>query len=256
MGSLLAKYATALTIQFPMIKAGTTDFAISTDWTPVTGDTKITLDGADVVNTTNSPASVGGTGSALWSLTLTAAELTSKRSTVQIIDAATKMVVDNAIIIETYGNASAQYPFDFSIPLTTYTGTIPNLGSGATIGDNATDIFNKADAVLTDTAVIGAAGAGLTAIPWNAAWDAEVESEVNDALNTAIAELGVGIPAATPTIRTALMLLYMALRNKLDVETSGTPDVLEVHNDAGTIIAKKSLTDSGGDYSEAKMESG
>lgn len=42
----------------------------------------------------------------------------------------------------------------------------------------ATDVA----AVLVDTAVIGAAGAGLTALPWNAAWDAEVQSEVNDAL--------------------------------------------------------------------------
>jgi hypothetical protein len=38
------------------------------------------------------------------------------------------------------------------------------------------------DAILVDTAVIGAAGAGLSAIPWNAAWDAEVQSEVADAL--------------------------------------------------------------------------
>lgn len=37
-------------------------------------------------------------------------------------------------------------------------------------------------AILVDTAVIGAAGAGLTAVPWNAAWDAEVQSEVDDAL--------------------------------------------------------------------------
>lgn len=29
---------------------------------------------------------------------------------------------------------------------------------------------------------IGAAGAGLTAVPWNAAWDAEVQSEVEDGL--------------------------------------------------------------------------
>jgi acyl CoA:acetate/3-ketoacid CoA transferase alpha subunit len=34
-----------------------------------------------------------------------------------------------------------------------------------------------------DTAVIGAAGAGLTAIPWNTAWDTEVQSECTDALN-------------------------------------------------------------------------
>ena len=37
--------------------------------------------------------------------------------------------------------------------------------------------------ILTDTAEIGAAGAGLTAVPWNAAWDAEVQSECADALN-------------------------------------------------------------------------
>ena len=38
------------------------------------------------------------------------------------------------------------------------------------------------DAILVDTAVIGSAGAGLTAIPWNSSWDTEVQSEVNDAL--------------------------------------------------------------------------
>lgn len=36
--------------------------------------------------------------------------------------------------------------------------------------------------ILTDTAEIGTAGAGLTAVPWNASWDAEVQSEVNDGL--------------------------------------------------------------------------
>jgi hypothetical protein len=38
-------------------------------------------------------------------------------------------------------------------------------------------------AILTDTAEIGAAGAGLSNITWNADWDAEVQSEVTDALN-------------------------------------------------------------------------
>ena len=38
------------------------------------------------------------------------------------------------------------------------------------------------DSILVDTAVIGAAGAGLSAIPWNASWDAEVQSEVQDAI--------------------------------------------------------------------------
>lgn len=37
-------------------------------------------------------------------------------------------------------------------------------------------------AIEAQTDDIGVAGAGLTAIPWNAAWDAEVQSEVDDAL--------------------------------------------------------------------------
>ena len=126
--------------------------------------------------------------------------------------------------------------------------------------DSLEALRNKETDIETDTqdiqTTIGVAGAGLTAIPWNATWDAEVESEVNDALNTAISELTQAIPSATPTIRQALMLLYMALRNRLDVSTSGTPDVLEVHNDAGVVIAKKQITDDGNDYSEQQMEAG
>lgn len=38
-------------------------------------------------------------------------------------------------------------------------------------------------AVKAQTDDIGVAGAGLSAIPWNAAWDAEVQSEATDALN-------------------------------------------------------------------------
>lgn len=55
-------------------------------------------------------------------------------------------------------------------------GTPSNLnGGGATLAGNLSDIEAQTDD-------IGAAGAGLTAIPWNANWDAEVQSEVDDAL--------------------------------------------------------------------------
>lgn len=40
-------------------------------------------------------------------------------------------------------------------------------------------------AIEGQTDDLGAAGAGLSAIPWNAAWDAEVESEVDDSLSSA-----------------------------------------------------------------------
>jgi len=75
-------------------------------------------------------------------------------------------------------------------------------------------------------------------------------------LDTAIAELGVAIPTATPTIRTAMMLLYMALRNRLDIDTTGASDYKEIYNDAGSVIAKKTLTDDGSTYSEAEMVAG
>lgn len=54
-------------------------------------------------------------------------------------------------------------------------GTPSNLGGGATVAANLSDIEAQTDD-------IGTAGAGLSAIPWNAAWDAEVQSEANDAL--------------------------------------------------------------------------
>ncbi len=80
----------------------------------------------------------------------------------------------------------------------------------------------------------------------------DVNAEADAALDTAISELGVAAPTATPTVRTALMLMYMALRNKLVVQTSGT-DALEIYNNAGTKIASKALTDDGSDYVEAEM---
>lgn len=43
-------------------------------------------------------------------------------------------------------------------------------------------IQSTANSIEGDTQVIGAAGAGLSAVPWNAAWDDEVQSEVQDAI--------------------------------------------------------------------------
>ena len=47
--------------------------------------------------------------------------------------------------------------------------------AGASVSADVLQVKNYVDD-------IGAAGAGLSAIPWNAAWDAEVQSEVNDEL--------------------------------------------------------------------------
>lgn len=70
-------------------------------------------------------------------------------------------------------------------------------------------------------ALIGAAGAGLTALPWNAAWDAEVQSEVADALEAAIAD---SIPAdgAMPSVKQALYMIAQRLTEAGIVGTTMT----------------------------------
>lgn len=71
--------------------------------------------------------------------------------------------------------------------------------AGASVSADIATVDANVDAILVDTAEIGAAGAGLTAVPWNAAWDAEVESEATDALNAydppTKAELDSGLAA-------------------------------------------------------------
>jgi len=82
---------------------------------------------------------------------------------------------------------------------------------------------------------------------------AQINAEILDVLGVdTISELSQGIPAATPTIKTALMLLYMIARNKLTT----TNTELGIHNDVGTKIVKKSLGDDGVTYEESEMESG
>jgi hypothetical protein len=85
-----------------------------------------------------------------------------------------------------------------------------------TSGTFGEQVKTDVDAILVDTAEIGAAGAGLTeaggtgdqltAVPWNASWDAEVQSEVADALEEAVAD---SIPAdgSRPSVKQALYML-------------------------------------------------
>jgi hypothetical protein len=104
----------------------------------------------------------------------------------------------------------------------------------ATSGHTSVGTYGKSlSDILTDTAVIGAAGAGLSGVPWNAAWDAEVQSEVADGLaaydpptkaemdamwTTAATESYAGDNAAA----TPAQLLYMILCTVSEFSVSGT----------------------------------
>lgn len=81
--------------------------------------------------------------------------------------------------------------------------------------------------VIATPVAIGT-GSGLTAIPWNAAWDAEVQSEVADALSAYDPPTKAELDAAVAPLATASALATVA--GYLDTEISA---ILE---DTGTTI--------------------
>lgn len=107
------KYATGTgaDLIIPIYKAGATDFAVSADWTPAAGDVKVSKDGGAAANIATLPTFVANIG---WKFVFSDAELTCARLNVNVVDSATKAIEDQHIIIETYGNASAQHAFDLN----------------------------------------------------------------------------------------------------------------------------------------------
>lgn len=100
-------------------------------------------------------------------------------------------------------------------------GALTSLATAAalqTVDDEVAAIDTVVDAILVDTAVIGAAGAGLTAVPWNAAWDAEVQSEVTDALEVTLSD-SIPSDGTAPSVKQAL---YMLTQFMLERSVSGT----------------------------------
>lgn len=87
------------TIYFPLIDAGTTDFATSSDYTYAAGDFKISIDGAANANPTNTPTY--DADARMWSLALTDAETTGRVIIITVVDSATKAVDDQSIIVTT-----------------------------------------------------------------------------------------------------------------------------------------------------------
>lgn len=134
----------------------------------------------------------------------------------------------------------------------------------------------------TNLTEAGGTGNHLTAVPWNSAWDAEVQSECTDALNAydpptkaeldsgfaalndiSAAEVNAqvldvlntdtfgeptGVPGATVSLVAKLGYLYMALRNQIDVTASNKT----FYDDGGAAEWKKALSDDGTTYSEAE----
>lgn len=116
-----------------------------------------------------------------------------------------------------------------------------NAITAASIAANAIAASKIATGAITaakfDTGAIDAAALATDAV-----------QEIRDSvLNGTLAEL-TGDPGATPAVKDAVMLLYMALRNKRD--TTASDD--EIHNSAGSVVLTAAVSDDGTTFTKAK----
>lgn len=114
-------------------------------------------------------------------------------------------------------------------------GSPSNLGSGSTLAANLVDIEGQTDD-------IGAAGAGLTAVPWNSAWAAQVNAEVLDVLNTDTFAEPSAPPAATASLVAKIGWLAILARNKI-TQTSTTQTLYA--DNGSTTVATSTVSDDG-----------
>jgi hypothetical protein len=117
--------------------------------------------------------------------------------------------------------------------------TSANLDTQLTAIDDYLDTEVAAIKAVTDA--IGATGTGLSAIPWNAAWDAEVQSEVQDALDATVAD---SIPAdgTRPSIAAGILMITRFLWEKA---VSGT--TVTVKKEDGSTSSFTATLDSSSD---------
>lgn len=97
------QYNFATTIVFPLIQRDINDFRTS-GITFAAADTQVMKDEGTFANTSNVPVHEGN---GIYSLALISTELAAKRTVITVVDAATKLWEDQAIMIQTYGNVSA-----------------------------------------------------------------------------------------------------------------------------------------------------
>jgi len=110
--------------------------------------------------------------------------------------------------------------------------------------------------LVPDAPLDGVKVASQADIDFGATQKASINAEMVDAIGTdTIAELSQGIPPITPTLKQAVMLPYMALRN--ETNTNKAPSAfVKIKNDAGTVVCKAALSDDETTFVKGKMESG
>lgn len=175
----LRKYGTQTTINFVLY--GITGVDLKTDAAHATGDTKIMKDEGAEANTTNGFTDEGQG----YAIVLDATEMQAARIVLYVVDSATKVWLDTAIIIETYGHASAMHPFDLGTASTPQTGdNYARIGApaGASVSADVAAVKAQTAAIETDTQDIqGRLPAALV----SGRMDSNTQAMANDVITSA-----------------------------------------------------------------------
>lgn len=157
------KYGVEAKIIFPLVTKDAADFL--TGATLAAGDATISKDEGVFASTTNT---IVEEGNGFYSLTLTATEMQAARICVSIRDqTATKEWEDQAVIMSTYGNASAQHEFDLdtatqSVNVTQWKGSTPNdLASGLVASSVSYIVPNVINSGAIDASAVTEIQSGL-----------------------------------------------------------------------------------------------
>jgi hypothetical protein len=220
----LRKYGASTTINFELYKLDGT--GLKSDAASATHDIKIMKDEGAEADTAADAFVDEGQG---YSLALTATEMTAARVVIYIVDLSSPQVwLDKVLIIESYGHASAQHPFDLG---TDKIGTIVNAGGTATIGAILGDFANT-----TLTARVADLHTDVADVHTDVA---DVHTDVGTvttdvaAVHTHVGTIDGHITANyAATEKTCIDLLDDAAGGLADIHT----DVADVHTDVGTAI--------------------
>lgn len=154
-GIFLRKYGVETKVDFVLF--GTTGVDFKSDASHAAGDTTVMKDEGDEASTTNAFVDEGKG----YSITLTATEMQAARVVVYVVDQGTKAWLDTAIVIETYGNASAMHAMDFDDAVRGGMTALPNAAADAAGGLPISDAGAlDLDAKLANTNEITAARMG------------------------------------------------------------------------------------------------
>lgn len=209
-GPYLRKYGAEAKCDFQLFEVDGVDFRV--DAVHASGDTKLMKNEGAEANTSNGFVDEGQG----YSITLTAAEMQAARIVIYVVDqTATKAWLDTAIVVETYGHASAQHAVDLDDSVRAGLTALPNAAADAAGGLAISDAGGlDLDAKLANTNEITAARlaeldaanlpADVAAVP--------TAAEVNAEVDTALADIHLDHllaadydPASKPGVATALL---------------------------------------------------